>query len=199
MTLIALADPDHPDPYGEAREFILTRHKISLRDEGIKALVAVDRTGRLVGTLLAGTPKWVFTHVGISPRFELPLARSVANVHGIAVHPDYRKNGVGRSLIRHAEGEFKAAGWRVMLLEHPANLDDYYARLGYTNHDVFVVNLPSGLISVRIDNTRVSARPLHPSVRLATVFGLPGAVINGLLPGTDMPADAWYDGHRLRP
>ncbi|OPC76861.1 hypothetical protein B4N89_46170 [Embleya scabrispora] len=198
MTLIALADPDHPDPYGEAREFVLTRHGAPLEGEGLLALVAVDETGKLVGALLAGIPKWVFTHVGIPTQFEIPLSRRVANVHGVAVHPEYRYKGVGRSLIRQAEEEFKAAGWRVMTLEHPAHLDDYYARLGYTNHNAIVVNLPSSLISVRIDDTRVSARSLHPRARLASVFGIPGPVINGLLPGTDMPENAWFDGRRLR-
>lgn len=200
MELIAHADPHDPDPFGLARDILARRPEPPLSHHRDLCLLAKDGTGAIVGALLGGVPRWLLEHPGIDT---LALADRMVSrlgmIHAVAVHPDHRRRGIGRALIQRAERRFAQAGYGLMTLNHAPELDDYYRALGYTVDDALLVHLPQQrLIGMTTDDTRMSAKPLHPSVRLADVPGAPHRVITSLLPGAALPPGASFDGTRLQ-
>ncbi|WP_331733208.1 GNAT family N-acetyltransferase (plasmid) [Embleya sp. NBC_00888] len=160
------------------------------------ALVALDDTGRTVGALIAGTSSWVLTDPEIASGLRPALTRRVVSIDGLAVRPEYRRTGVGRALVRQAENAFRADGWGAVTINHRPDLDAFYGGLGYANYGSLVVGLPNGRV-VRLSPSegRVAVKPLDRSVEPVPVVGLSSPVITGLLPGTSLPAHAWF-GHR---
>ncbi|MEU9254524.1 GNAT family N-acetyltransferase [Streptomyces sp. NPDC048270] len=200
MNLIAHADPHDPDPFGLARD-ILARHPgRPLSHHRDLCLLAEDSTGTAVGALLGGVPRWVLEHPGIDTlALTDRMISHLGMIHAVAVHPDQRRRGIGRALIQRAEERFTQAGYGVMTLNHAPELDGYYRSLGYTVDDALLVHLPpQRLIGMTADDTRMSAKPLRPSVRLAEVPGAPHRVITSLLPGASLPPSATFDGTRLQ-
>lgn len=59
-------------------------------------------------------------------------------LHNIVVHPDYRKNGIGRRLLQSLEVEAHARGKAFILLKCPEDLSAnlFYEQLGYERVDV---------------------------------------------------------------
>ncbi|MFZ3492171.1 GNAT family N-acetyltransferase [Streptomyces sp. 5.8] len=200
MELIAHADPHDPDPFGLARDILARGPERPLSHYRDLCLLAEDGTGAVVGALLGGVPRWLLEHPGIDT---LALADRMVSrlgmIHAVAVHPDHRRRGIGRALIQRAERRFAQAGYGLMTLNHAPELDDYYRALGYTVDDALLVHLPQQrLIGMTTDDTRMSAKPLHPSVRLADVPGAAHRVITSLLPGAALPPGASFDGTRLQ-
>jgi ribosomal protein S18 acetylase RimI-like enzyme len=201
MSVIAHADPDDADPFGLARDVLASRPTPPLSHGRSLALVAEDSTtGAVIGALLGGPPRWLFTHPGIDRRSLLEnLVRRLGMVNGVAVDPAHRRRGIGAALLRAAEQRFARNRYGLVTLDHQPHLDAFYRGQGYTVDDALLVHLPQQrLIGMTVDDTRMSAKPLHPAVRLADVPGAPHRIITGLLPGASLPADASFDGQQLQ-
>ncbi|MFF2378373.1 GNAT family N-acetyltransferase [Streptomyces xiamenensis] len=201
MSVIAHADPANPDPFGPARAILASRPTPPLSHDRSLALVAEDSTtGAVVGALLGGPPRWLFTHPGIDEvSLREHLVYRLGMINGFAVHPAHRRRGLGTALLRTAEQRFAQNRYGLVTLDHQPNLDPFYRRQGYTVDDALLVHLPQQrLIGMTVDDTRMSAKPLHPAVRLAEVPGAPHRIITGLLPGASLPAHARFDGNRLQ-
>jgi ribosomal protein S18 acetylase RimI-like enzyme len=59
------------------------------------------------------------------------------------VHPDYRRRGIGRELVRHAEAASREAGCEWLHVDHEAELTAFYEACGFRP-------TPAGLI--RLNN-----------------------------------------------
>ncbi|MCM2430982.1 GNAT family N-acetyltransferase [Streptomyces sp. RKAG337] len=200
MAVIDLANPHHPDPFGMARAVLASPAELPLSHHRDLCLLAEDENGNVVGALLGGPPRWLFEHAGIDTRAlaDRLLAR-LGMIHAVAVHPEHRRAGIGRTLIRHAEERFTRAGYGLVTLNHDPNHDEFYRGLGYTVDDQLLVHLPDRrLIGVTTDDTRMSSKPLRTPVRLADVPGAPSRIITGLLPGATLPPRAKFDRTRQR-
>jgi ribosomal protein S18 acetylase RimI-like enzyme len=102
----------------------------------LRELFAADPTGRvLVAVDEAGI-------VGFATLHSTPLlhrATSVGRITGIAVTPSVQGRGIGRALLRAAEGHFRMQGLaRIEVTSGPLHTAAYpfYRRLGYTDHGV---------------------------------------------------------------
>ncbi len=99
---------DLPEDVAEAAEIVLR-----LRETGpgrrLTGFVATDATGRPVGVVLGS----------LSPRDP-----ATGHLDLVAVHPDDRRRGLGRTLVRRAEQALAALGARTVLLAGSA---PYYA------------------------------------------------------------------------
>lgn len=200
MNLIALADPGNPDPFGMARQVLALPHQPPLSHPGLNlCLLARDGHGAPVGALLAGVPRWILDHpaIGYDVALMETMVEKIGMIHGVAVRPGHRGRGIGRALIAHAEQRFTRAGYDVMTLNHDGDHDAYYTHLGYTVTDMLVINLPVGLVAQTTDDTRMCAKPLTPRVKVIDVPGAPAPIITGVLPDTDIPEHAWFDGRTL--
>jgi GNAT superfamily N-acetyltransferase len=201
MSVIALADPDDTDPFGQARAILASRSEPPLSHPGRHlCLLAETPDGTVTGALLAGIPRWLLEHPGIdSPSLQDRLIARLGMIHAVAVHPDHRNTGIARALIQHAEARFTQAGYGLMTLNHDPSLDEFYRSLSYTVGDQLLVHLPGDrLIGMSTDDTRMSAKALRVPVRLADVPGAPAQVITGLLPGASLSARATFDPVRRR-
>jgi GNAT superfamily N-acetyltransferase len=200
MAVIALADPHHPDPFGEARLVLAGPPEPPLSHFRQLFLIAETPGRAVAGALLAGVPRWLLEHPGIDTvSLQERLVARLGMIHAVAVHPDHRGRGIARTLIQQAEARFTQAGYGLMTLNHDPELDGFYRHLGYTVDDRLLVHLPGDrLIGMTTDDTRMSAKALRPPVRLADVPGAPARIITGLLPGASLPARASFDPVRLR-
>ena len=102
----------------------------------LRELFAVDPTGRVI---VAVDDDQV---VGFATLHSTPLlhrATAVGRITGIAVRPSARGSGVGRELLRAAEGHFRAQGLaRIEVTSGPTHAAAYpfYRRLGYSDQGV---------------------------------------------------------------
>ncbi|MFB8037659.1 GNAT family N-acetyltransferase [Streptomyces sp. NPDC056004] len=71
------------------------------------------------------------------------LVQRVSTVHGLAVVPAYRHQGIARALLQ-AEETSQEAGSLSLALRHERRLTDFYGRFGYTSHNRFSLPLPTG-------------------------------------------------------
>ncbi|MFZ3491784.1 GNAT family N-acetyltransferase [Streptomyces sp. 5.8] len=200
MTLIRQADPDDPSPFNSARFMLGMEHEPPLSHNLNLCLIAEDQRGKPVGALLAGPPDWVVEHPGLlgSP-MTLALVQRITMIQGVAVDPKYRGRGIGSALIRRAEQRYRHAGWGLSMLIHAPVLEPFYRQLGYVSDPGLLMYLPAHpLIGQDFLNMRTALKPLATEVRLANVLFAPCPVISGLLPGTQVPHHAWFDGAALR-
>ena len=200
MNLIRHADPDHPSPFHSARLMLGLAPEPPLSHNLNLCLMAEDRRGKPVGALLAGPPDWLVEHPGLhgSP-LTLALVHRMTMIQGVAVDPKYRRRGLGTALIRRAEQRYREAGWGLSMLIHSPSLEPFYQRLGYASHPGLLMNVPSPhpLIGQDFLNMLTALKPLADEVRLADVLFAPCPVISGVLPGTQVPDHAWFDGAGL--
>jgi predicted N-acetyltransferase YhbS len=200
MKLIRHADPDHPSPFHSARLMLGLAPEPPLSHNLNLCLIAEDRRGKPVGALLAGPPDWLVEHPGLrgSP-LTLALVYRMTMIQGVAVDPKYRGRGLGQALIRRAEQRYREAGWGLSMLIHGPSLESFYQRLGYVSHPGLLMNLPRPhpLIGQDFLNMLTALKPLAAEVRLADVPFAPCPVISGVLPGTQVPDHAWFDGAAL--
>ncbi|MFD6334874.1 GNAT family N-acetyltransferase [Streptomyces niveus] len=163
-------------------------------------LTARTSDGQTVGALIASTPRWIFEHPALSGTVipELVYDR-VISIHGVAVHPGHRRQGVARKLIRSAERRARDAGYRVVILEHPKSLTGFYSRLGYdAGNAEHVLSLPQlRMVAQSATPLLCAAVPLTKEIHLTGVPGFPSRIICGLLPGTRLPATARYHQGQL--
>lgn len=200
MNLIRHADPEHPSPFHSARLMLGLAPEPPLSHNLNLCLIAEDRRGKPVGALLAGPPDWLVEHPGLrGPSLVLALVHRMTMIQGVAVDPKYRGRGLGKALIRTAERRYREAGWALSMLVHDPSLAPFYQGLGYVSHPGLLMNLPSPhpLIGQDFLNRLTALKPLAADVRLADVLFAPCPVISGVLPGSQVPDHAWFDGAAL--
>lgn len=200
MNLIRHADPEHPSPFHSARLMLGLAPEPPLSHNLNLCLIAEDRRGKPVGALLAGPPDWLVEHPGLrGPSLLLALVHRMTMIQGVAVDPKYRGRGLGKALIRTAERRYREAGWALSMLVHDPSLAPFYQGLGYASHPGLLMNLPSPhpLIGQDFLNRLTALKPLAADVRLADVLFAPCPVISGVLPGSQVPDHAWFDGAAL--
>jgi predicted N-acetyltransferase YhbS len=141
------------EAYGAAR-FAKTSERLRegrLPADGL-SLVAVDR-GRLIGT------------VRLWPIAAGP-GRAALLLGPLAVHPDYRNQGIGTALVRRAIARARLAGHRAIILVGDA---PYYGRFGFSAAPTGELWMPG-----RFDRDRLLALELVPGA-LAGARGMIGA------------------------
>ncbi|MFJ6437862.1 GNAT family N-acetyltransferase [Streptomyces sp. NPDC091416] len=200
MDLIRHADPENPSPFHPARLILGMPPEPPLSHQLHLCPIAEDRQGKAVGALMAGPPDWLVAHPGLQHfPLMLDLLHRITMIHGVAVAPGHRRRGVGRALIRRAEQRYRELGWTLSMLVHAPSLAPFYERLGYTSHPALLMNLPSPhpLIGQDFRDVLTALKPLTDGVRLADVAFAPTPVISGILPGSQVPELAWFDGAGL--
>lgn len=137
-------------------------------------LIAEDANGFPVGAIACGPANWIFDP-DRAPRFMHPkLVRRISTIHGLAVRPEYRSNGIARALLQQAEETFRSAEYAALTLRHERDLTSFYRRLGYTSSNRLSLTLPTGeLLSLVDRGWKHAFKVLSPSATVATVQGLP--------------------------
>jgi GNAT superfamily N-acetyltransferase len=200
LSLLSTATPDEPMPLAVHMALFLEPGPPLSHGDAL-CLIARDAHHRPVGALIGGVPRWVYENPHCA---EYPvrdqLASRVAIIHGMAVHPDHRRQGIARKLIRAAERRFAHAGYRLLTLQHTPDRAPVYAKLGFRSSDMLLINLPGGnLLTQQFGTMRSAARPLATDVDLVTVPGAPAPVVSGILPGSQISPTMRYTGGRLTP
>ncbi|MER6365763.1 GNAT family N-acetyltransferase [Kitasatospora sp. NPDC001527] len=193
MELLALADPDAPEPYAAVR-VLLARGPQGPLSHGITLLLAARKNGRIIGVLNVSVPEWVVTHPGIPDEGGRGLlARSIAHVHGIAVHPDHRRRGVARALLEQARKRLADAGHLLLSLEHGEDLADFYRRLGFTTVGQLTIHTPGPLLTQPPSpGLAIAVQPISGRVRLCQVPGTADPIVEGLVGPYRVPANAVF-------
>lgn len=201
LSLLAQADPNNPDPFGEARFTLASPARPPLSHDRALCLIAQAPDGTPIGALAASRPWWFSEHHATrqDPALVAKLEARVCGINGVAVDPAFRGRGVGAALIRHAERRCAVAGYGLIMLDHyQQGLDTYYNRLGYTTGDTMIVNLPTPHLFVqKVLGSRISVKSLEPRVQLTSVPGLPTPVICGLLPNTHLHRETFFYAGQL--
>jgi glucosamine-phosphate N-acetyltransferase len=58
------------------------------------------------------------------------------HIEDVAVHPDFKEQGIGSLLVRHAVEQARAQGCYKVILSCFESLVPFYERLGFRRHDV---------------------------------------------------------------
>ena len=83
------------------------------------------------------------------------LAPNSAKVRSVFVHPNYARLGLGSRLVRHAETEARAAGFRLVELWATLTGVPLYARLGYQEVDRFDISAGNGTAVPAVHMARI--------------------------------------------
>ncbi|MFE9121329.1 GNAT family N-acetyltransferase [Streptomyces sp. NPDC007172] len=156
------------------------RHALTISDDGPLShrrnhfLIAENGEGIPVGAIACGPPKWMFDR-NLSPStLQHVMVERISTVHGLAVLPALRHQGIARTLLHHAEETFRGAGFTVLTLRHHRDLTRFYGRLGYTSHNRLSLTLPSGeLLSLLDRGWKHAFKILSPTATITTVQGMP--------------------------
>ncbi|TGB03238.1 N-acetyltransferase [Streptomyces sp. MZ04] len=137
-------------------------------------LIAEDRDGFPVGTIVCGPPNWI-TKPGRAPGLvRRRLVHRLSTVHALAVRPEHRRRGIARALLQQAEATFREAEYAALTLRHERELTGFYQRLGYTSSNRLSLALPTGELLTLVDRGWKHAfKVLSPSASISTVQGLP--------------------------
>ncbi|MFJ8444377.1 GNAT family N-acetyltransferase [Kitasatospora griseola] len=163
-------------------------------------LLAARENGRIIGALGVSVPEWVMTHRALRDESQRGLlARVIAHVHGVAVHPDHRRRGIGRALLEEARKRVSHEGYLLMTLEHAEDLADFYQRLGFTTVGELAIYTPRPLLTQPPSpGLAIAVRTLMGRVGPRDVPGLAGPVVDGLVNLERIPAGAvFYPGRGL--
>ncbi|MFD6967411.1 GNAT family N-acetyltransferase [Streptomyces sp. NPDC059949] len=137
-------------------------------------LIAENSDGDPVGAITSGPANWIFDPTRAPRVMRHKLVRRIATVHGLAVRPEYRHQGIARVLLRQAEENFRTAGYAVLALRHARDLGGFYQGLGYTSSNRLSLTLPTGeLLSLTDRGWKHAFKILSPSASLTTIQGLP--------------------------
>ncbi|KOT46687.1 hypothetical protein ADK41_00170 [Streptomyces caelestis] len=156
------------------------RHALADSDNGPLShrrnhfLIAENSEGVPVGAITCGPAKWM-SDPNRSPKImRRKMVEHISTVHGLAVVPAYRNQGIARTLLHHAEETFRDAGYTVLTLRHDRSLTRFYGRLGYTSHNRLSLTLPTGeLLSLLDRGWKHAFKILSPTVAITTVQGMP--------------------------
>ncbi|MGY4963543.1 GNAT family N-acetyltransferase [Streptomyces sp. 900105245] len=156
------------------------RHALTDSDDGPLShrrnhfLIAENGEGVPVGAITCGPAKWM-SDPNRSPKImRRKLAERISTVHGLAVVPAYRNQGIARALLHHAEETFRDAGYTVLTLRHDRSLTRFYQQLGYTSHNRLSLTLPTGeLLSLLDRGWKHAFKVLSPTAVITTVQGMP--------------------------
>lgn len=76
---------------------------------------------------------------------ELVPGRDAARIRAFFVHPDFTRQGIGRSLLQKCEAEAKAAGFASLELVATLSGEKLYASAGYQAMEVIEIQLGDGI------------------------------------------------------
>ncbi|WND40800.1 GNAT family N-acetyltransferase (plasmid) [Streptomyces sp. BB1-1-1] len=156
------------------------RHALTDSDDGPLShrrnhfLIAENSKGAPVGAIACGHAKWM-SDPNRSPKImHRRIVERITTVHGLAVVPTYRNQGIARALLQHAEQTFRDAGYTALTLRHERSLTKFYGRLGYTSHNRLSLKLPTGeLLSLVDRGWKHAFKVLTPTTSITTVQGMP--------------------------
>jgi GNAT superfamily N-acetyltransferase len=156
------------------------RHALTRSDDGPLShrrnhiLIAENGEGVPVGAITCGPAKWMSDPNRSPAIMRRKLAERISTVHGLAVVPAYRNQGIARALLHHAEETFRDAGYTVLTLRHNRSLTRFYQQLGYTSHNRLSLTLPTGeLLSLLDRGWKHAFKVLSPTAAITTVQGMP--------------------------
>ncbi|MFD8727793.1 GNAT family N-acetyltransferase [Streptomyces sp. NPDC059611] len=137
-------------------------------------LIAENKEGAPVGAISCGHAKWM-SDPNRSPKvMHRRIVERISTVHGLAVVPAHRHQGIARSLLQHAEQTFREAGYTALTLRHDRDLTKFYGRLGYTSHNRLSMKLPTGeLLSLVERGWKHAFKVLTPTATITTIQGMP--------------------------
>ncbi|KOV89872.1 MULTISPECIES: GNAT family N-acetyltransferase [unclassified Streptomyces] len=153
-----------------------------------------------VGAVLASFPEWAHRHALTQddPELSALLDRTALCIHGVAVTPRRRKQGIARALLTETEHRARHTGYRLATLLHTPELASFYQRLGYTTAFHVTIAMPHAAMGLTQPLPFMTAvKPLHPDVKVRELPGAPGPVVTGLLPGWNLPPTTRFHNGRL--
>ncbi|MFK0119230.1 GNAT family N-acetyltransferase [Streptomyces sp. NPDC090994] len=156
------------------------RHALTDSDDGPLShrrnhfLIAENSEGVPVGAITCGPAKWM-SDPNRSPKImRRRIIERISTVHGLAVVPAYRNQGIARALLQHAEQTFRDAEYTALTLRHDRSLTTFYGQLGYTSHNRLSLKLPTGeLLSLVERGWKHAFKVLAPTASVTTVQGMP--------------------------
>ncbi|MFJ4936737.1 GNAT family N-acetyltransferase [Streptomyces pseudovenezuelae] len=154
--------------------------------------LVAERRGEVIGVLFASPPwTWIASHPALPDvKSKREIAKLIARINGLAVAPSERSKGAGGALLRSAEIAYRNAGYRIILVNHDADLAAYYERMGYVygGHGKPVIfPTGAGLVVQSVDaGLDFSWKALKPEITMSHVAGI-GSVLNQVVPGFSVP------------
>ncbi|WP_231650463.1 GNAT family N-acetyltransferase, partial [Streptomyces clavuligerus] len=162
------------------------RHALTDSDDGPLShrrnhlLIAETSEGMPVGAITCGPAMWMSDRRRVPAITHRRLVSRVSTVHGLAVIPSHRNQGIARALLHRAEEAFRNAGYAALTLRHDRHLTQFYGRLGYTSHNRLSLIGPTGdLFSITDRGWKNAFKLLSPAASVTTVQGMP--TITGVL------------------
>ncbi|MGZ2361466.1 GNAT family N-acetyltransferase [Streptomyces sp. 372A] len=132
-----------------------------------------------VAAVHVGPALWM-CNAQIPARVRRTLHERVSNIDTIAVHPDYRRQGIAARLLARVESDFRRAGYKALTLRHEHNKRHFFAAHGFTTLPRLVVDLPPiGLLKQQDLGWKHAVKPLDPTVTFTSQRGL--TVVSGLM------------------
>ncbi|MFD9484128.1 GNAT family N-acetyltransferase [Streptomyces sp. NPDC059991] len=171
-----------PQALAPMRGVLAAEHSQPLTHGCNLILIAETQDGQPVGAITCGPPLWIAHHPRI-PRFMTTmLLRRISAVHGLAVQPSHRGQGIARNLLRTAELALTRADYTILTLRHDRDLKTYYAPLGYSSADRLVIDLPPiGPITLKEQDWDFAVKPLSLQVSFTARAGFRTPVVTGAL------------------
>ncbi|CAL9677086.1 hypothetical protein SUDANB105_08014 [Streptomyces sp. enrichment culture] len=142
-------------------------------------LFAETTDGTPVGAVHVGPGLWMLDPQ-IPARIRRTLTHRVSTIDTIAVHPDYRRQGIATRILARVETDFRHAGYRALTLRHEHHNKRFFTAHGYTTLPRLAVDLaPAGLFTHHAPGWKYAIKPLDPTVTLTVQRGY--TTLTGLL------------------
>jgi GNAT superfamily N-acetyltransferase len=177
---LGLPAEERPDLFAAIRGTL--RHEGGPLSHGLHHyLFAESSDGTPVAAIHCGPPLWIYRNPAIYPYMQRKLVERVSCIDTLAVHPDHRGRGIGGSLLRRVEDDYRDAGFVALTLRHEHGKRHFFTRHGYTSVARMAMILPpAGLVIQTNPGWRQAVKPLTDEVSFTTVQGHQAAT--GFLP-----------------
>ncbi|MGW6202110.1 GNAT family N-acetyltransferase [Streptomyces sp. NPDC055089] len=158
---------------------VFTAMHMALQHEGApfthgvnQFLFAETQDGTPVAAVHTGPPTWMFRHPHIPRHMRTQLLKRISNIDTLAVHPDYRGQGIARSILARVETDFRNAGYHALTLRHEHHNKHFFTHHGYTTLPQLALDLPPvGLVTESDRTWKYAAKPLTDQVTFTTTRG----------------------------